>query len=285
MNYVDSLENALNYIETHLCEELDLSSIAQSAGYSLYHFQRLFKGAVGDSLKEYIIKRRITEAARELVHTQAPIIDIAIKYGYESREAFSRAFEKVYGKAPSEVRKNGLLYCIRERMTFDYMMFEYNMRKEGLKPFYRKLPQRIVVGRKWKVRNDGTNLQDVPLLWQQWNKNKDFEKIPDIKYPNECMGLCLFSKDDTSFDYMIGCEVTSRKIVPEDMTVHILEPSLYAVFKTLGPITESVQKTWSYIYSFWLPESDYDHAGTTDIEYYYYNQGQLTADLYIPIVS
>ena len=112
MSYIYSLEKALNYIEEHLYEDVDLSSIAKEAGYSLYHFHRIFKSVVGDSIKDYIRKRRITEAAKELVYTNNPIVDIGVKYGYESREAFSRAFEKIYGRNPSEVRKNKSLYFV-----------------------------------------------------------------------------------------------------------------------------------------------------------------------------
>lgn len=284
MSYIYSLEKAINYIERNLYEEIDLSYIAKEAGYSLYHFHRIFKSAVGDSLKDYIRKRRITEAAKELVYTDRPIVDIGIKYGYESREAFSRAFEKVYGRNPSEVRNRKLLYCIREPMNSDYMMFNYKLMKEGLSPLYRKLPERYIAGRKSKMKADGSNLQDIPLLWNKWYGEKEGEKITERKFSDECMGVCIFS-DGEFFEYMIGHEVNSTSHVPENMELYRLAPSFYAVFKTLGPITESVQKTWDYIYSVWLIESEYEHAGTHDIEYYYYNQGVLTADLYVPISS
>jgi AraC family transcriptional regulator len=284
MSYIYSLEKAINYIETHLNEDIDLSCIAKEAGYSLYHFHRIFKSVTGDSIKDYIRKRRMTEAAKELVYTDSPIVEIGIKYGYESREAFSRAFEKVYGRNPSEVRSNKLLYFIREPMNFDYMMFKYKLMKEGLSPLFRKLPERYVVGKRAKVKADGSNLQDIPLLWHNWNSERDGEKITERKYADECMGICIFSHGDV-FEYMIGYEVKSTNHVPENMNIYRLEPSLYAVFRTLGPITESVQKTWDYIYSIWLIESEYEHAGTHDIEYYYFNQGELTADLYVPVVS
>ncbi|GAE90199.1 AraC family transcriptional regulator [Acetivibrio straminisolvens] len=284
MSYLHSLERAINYIESHLCEDIDLSSVSKEAGYSLYHFHRIFKSVTGDSIKDYIRKRRITEAAKELVYTDKPVVDIGVKYGYESREAFSRAFEKVYGRNPSEVRKSKSLYFIRQPMSFDYMMFKYQMSKEGLTPLFRKLPERYVVGKKAKFKADGSNLHDIPLLWSKWHSQKESEKIINRKYKDEYMGICIFSDGDV-FDYMIGYEVTSLDHVPEGMEIFRLEPSLYAVFKTLGPITESVQKTWDYIYSVWLIESEYEHACTHDIEYYYYNQGELTADLYVPVVS
>ncbi|WP_238903582.1 AraC family transcriptional regulator [Clostridium sp. YIM B02506] len=283
MSYIDSMEKALVYIESHLQDDIDLSSIAKEAGYSLYHFHRIFKGVVGDSIKDYIRKRRITEAAKELVGTNRSIVEIGISYGYESREAFSRAFEKVYGRKPSEVRRDNLLYFIREPMNFDYMMFQLKLRKEGLTPLFRKLPERYVVGKKWKVKADGSNLQDIPLFWQKWNTEKESKKIAERKYTNEIMGICIFSEEDV-FEYMIGHEVKSIENIPEGMVLHKLEPSFYAVFRSIGPITESVQKTWDYIYSVWLNESDYKHRDTDDIEYYFYNNGELVAELYIPII-
>ncbi|MGF7056808.1 helix-turn-helix domain-containing protein [Brassicibacter mesophilus] len=284
MSYMDALEKAIDYIENHLNHDIDLSIVAKEAGYSLYHFHRVFKWVVGDSIKEYIRKRRITEAAKELAHTNKSIIDIAIKYGYQSREAFSRAFEKVYGRNPSDVRREGLLYFIREPMTYDYMMFEYSRRKEGMQPLFRKLPERLVVGNIYQMRADGSNYQEIPLLWHKWNKERPWTQISERKYDNECMGICILSEGDT-FDYMIGYEVKTADYIPASMTLHRLEPSLYAVFKTIGPITESVQKAWDYIYTIWLPESNYKHVGTHDIEYYYCYQGELIADLYVPIIS
>lgn len=283
MCYINSIKKALNYIENNLQEDIDLSAIAKEAGYSLYHFHRIFKGIVGDSMKDYVRKRRFTEAAKELVYTNKSIVEIGIKYGYESREGFSRAFEKVYGRNPSEVRRDNLLYFIREPINIDYMMFQLKLTTEGLTPLYHNLSERYVVGKKWKVKADGSNLQDIPLLWQKWNNEKESEKIINRKCADEIMGICIFSQGNV-FDYMIGHEVNTMEYVPENMVIYRLEPSLYAVFRVIGPITESVQKTWDYIYSVWLSESKYKHRNIDDIEYYYYTEGELVADLYIPII-
>lgn len=283
MFYINSIKKALNYIENNLQEDIDLSAIAKEAGYSLYHFHRIFKGIVGDSMKDYVRKRRFTEAAKELVYTNKSIVEIGIKYGYESREGFSRAFEKVYGRNPSEVRRDNLLYFIREPINIDYMMFQLKLTTEGLTPLYRNLSERYVVGKKWKVKADGSNLQDIPLLWQKWNNEKESEKIINRKCADEIMGICIFSQGNV-FDYIIGHEVNTMEYVPENMVIYRLEPSLYAVFRVIGPITESVQKTWDYIYSVWLSESKYKHRNIDDIEYYYYTEGELVADLYIPII-
>ena len=163
------------------------------------------------------------------------------------------------------------------------MIFQLKLTTEGLTPLYRNLSERYVVGKKWKVKADGSNLQDIPLLWQKWNNEKESEKIINRKCADEIMGICIFSQGD-AFDYMIGHEVNTIENIPEDMVIYRLGPSLYAVFRVIGPITESVQKTWDYIYSVWLSELKYKHRNIDDIEYYYYNQGKLVADLYIPII-
>lgn len=174
MSYISSLEKAILYIEANLHDEIDLTALAKEAGYSLYHFHRVFKWAVGDSIKEYIRKRRITEAAKELSSSDRPIIDIAVKYGYQSREAFSRAFEKIYGRNPSQFRDGDLFYYIREAITYDYLLFEYQRRKQGMQPKFIKLPLRYVVGNRYKMDLEGNNYQEIPLLWQKWHKDMAF---------------------------------------------------------------------------------------------------------------
>ncbi|WDV44343.1 AraC family transcriptional regulator [Clostridiaceae bacterium M8S5] len=284
MSYMRALARALRYIEDHLNDCIDLSIVAKEAGYSTYHFHRIFKGIVGDPIKEYIRKRRITEAAKELAYTNKSIIDIGIKYGYQSRESFSRAFEKVYGRTPFQVKKEGLLYSIREPMTYDYMLFEFNRKTRGMKPVFEQIPERLVVGKKYIVKSDGSNYQDIPLLWNKWLKEKSWQQIQEKKYDSQSLGICIFSEEIT-FEYMIAYEVESIKHIPKNMFMHKLPKSQYAVFRTIGPLTESVQKTWDYIYTVWLNESQYKHAGSHDIERYFWSEGEIVADICIPIIK
>lgn len=83
---------------------------------------------------------------------------------------------------------------------------------------------------------------------------------------------------------MIGCEVETPDHIRHGMDLYELQPALYAVFRTIGPITESVQKTWDYIYAIWLNESGYSHAGTHDIKHYFCIEDELVADLYVPVI-
>ena len=105
MNWMQCMDDALRYLEDHLTDEIDLGVAAQKAGCSVYNLQRIFSFLVGQSPSEYIRGRRLTLAAEELHSTNGRILDIAVKYGYESQEAFARAFLKFHGVTPSAARK------------------------------------------------------------------------------------------------------------------------------------------------------------------------------------
>lgn len=257
-DYSLDIEKALNYIESHLREEMDLLDVAQAGGYSLYHFQRIFKGIIGDSIKDYINKRRFSEAGKILASSDRPIIDLALDYGFQSREAFSRAFKKTIGRNPSEVRRDGCLYNIREPISLDYIKFEANRRKIGMTPTMVTLPKRKIVGIRHKVTLEDQAFQQIPILWQGWYKEASRHLVTSKVAEDTSYGICIFDGKKT-FDYMIGYQVSVDCPIPRNMSSYDLEPASYGVFDTIGPIVESVQKTWDYIYTSWLPSSNYQH--------------------------
>ncbi|MDR0324980.1 MAG: helix-turn-helix transcriptional regulator [Oscillospiraceae bacterium] len=115
---------SLELIESRLSEKLTVDSIARGVYFSKYHYQRLFREIVGDSVMEYVTKRKLTLAGRALLETGAPIIDIALEYGYDSREGFSRSFKAYMGVTPAEYRKYGLSAItqktVKERTSMSY---------------------------------------------------------------------------------------------------------------------------------------------------------------------
>ncbi len=284
MQHVDALERALAYIEDHLDEEIDLTLLARQAGYSLYHFHRLFQDLVGDSLKEYIRKRRLSDASRELVETARPVIDIALAHGYQSREAFSRAFEQAYGFSPSACRKRKIHCEIREPMSANAMLFSAQRASEGLTPLLRKLPERLVAGHVRTFRADGTNLQQIPVFWQEWKQAECWRELPPAKYERESMGIVM-PTETLDFEYLIGYEVDPNAARYPGIAYRKLESGLFACFTVIGPYTESVQKTWNYLYTRWLPSSGYHHDGREDIELYLERQGEKVTELMIPVRS
>lgn len=107
MDWLSGIQNALNYIEEHLIEEIDYDKVAKEAACSSFYFQRIFSILCGMTLGDYIRKRRLTLAGNELKLANSKIIDIALKYGYESPESFTRAFSRFHGITPSEAKKEG----------------------------------------------------------------------------------------------------------------------------------------------------------------------------------
>lgn len=105
MDYSQSIQKTITYIDANLCDELNLDELAKIAGFSKYHFLRIFKHQTGIRLFEHIRNRRMAQAAKLLLFTQQNILDIALMLRFESQEAFTRAFKKEYNLPPSRYRK------------------------------------------------------------------------------------------------------------------------------------------------------------------------------------
>lgn len=106
MNYEVCIKRSIEYIEQNLNNKIELKDIADRVFLSKYHFHRVFHNVVGEPVAEYIRKRRLMEAANELLNTEEKIVDIALKYQFSSQEVFTKAFKKLYGVPPREFRKN-----------------------------------------------------------------------------------------------------------------------------------------------------------------------------------
>lgn len=106
MNYKKEIQEVIDYIEANLCEKLKLSDLAERCHLSEFYFHRLFRKETGETVMEYVRKRRLTKAAEDLLETQFSILDIAVKYEFSCGEAFSRAFKKMYGITPIEYRNS-----------------------------------------------------------------------------------------------------------------------------------------------------------------------------------
>ncbi len=109
MDWITGIQNAINYIEDHLTEEIDYEEIAKRSYSSTFHFQRVFSILCGYTLGEYIRNRRLTLAGLELAQKKEKVIDVAAKYGYESPESFTKAFQKFHGISPSQARMGGAM--------------------------------------------------------------------------------------------------------------------------------------------------------------------------------
>lgn len=116
---IEKIVSVIDYIESHLSEKLDLEIISGAMHYSKYHLHRMFTAAVGLTLHDYIQRRRLTEAAKLLVFSEQPILDIALKSGYESQQAFSNIFTAMYKTSPGKYRENEKFYPLQ--LKFDFL--------------------------------------------------------------------------------------------------------------------------------------------------------------------
>ncbi len=288
MDYIERIQKAVDYIEAHLFELINLKTVADQAFCSLYHFHRIFQAMSDYSLKEYIRKRRLIEVSEELRNTDKNILELALKCQYESQESFSRAFKKEFGRNPGDFRKNRASF-----RSFSPLNIK-SIHRKGVKTM-KKIEPKIIIRDQFLVIGPAIcttveneeNFKKIPLFWEETIGKNLLTKIPNRTDEGVCYGICMEMEED-HFTYMIGCEVKSLNNIPDNMIGRIIPKASYAVFTARRPITKAVQDTTTYIYKSWFPESGYEHASTPEFELYDErrmpeNEDKAEVDIYIPI--
>lgn len=267
MKWVESLQVALDYMEDHLEEQVTIEGIAEAAMMSPFHFQRVFQALTDMSVKEYIRKRRLTLAAYDLAKTDRKIIDLALQYGYETPESFSKAFRKQHGISPREAR------TYKGKIT-SYNRLSIQVNLKGDDPMQYEIVDKSafqVVGMKHEVScHDGQNEVEIPKLWDKMNKDGTDDVLAQMNNGNiqGIVGVCvdLHPEKPSFMQYWIGTDYEGK--VPEGMEKLTIPASKWAVFEVKGSMPQAIQQAWGKIYSEWFPSSGYQHAGTPDLEVY-----------------
>ncbi|MGG0455183.1 AraC family transcriptional regulator [Bacillus mycoides] len=266
---MDSLKNmnaAMRYIEENLTHEIDFKEVAKIAFCSEYHFKRMFSFLAGISLSEYIRCRRLTLAAFELKDSNVKIIDVAIKYGYNSPDSFTRAFQNLHGITPSEARSTIRSLKAYSPMTFQLSIQggnEMNYRIEEKEPF-----QIIGIQKRVPIVFNGVN-EEIASMW----KSLDSQSIETLKSLSniEPTGIISAStnfsegrmEEKGELDHYIG--VTTTKDCPEQFKQLEVAASTWAIFEAVGPFPDALQNVWGRIYSEWFPSSNYELAEGPEI--------------------
>ncbi|OCA91505.1 AraC family transcriptional regulator [Bacillus sp. FJAT-27225] len=271
-------------------DQVSLTKLAEIACFSPFHFHRVFQAVVGDSVMDYVRKRRLTTAAERLYYTDDKVIEIAFDVGFQYTESFNRAFKKFYGVTPVQYRDAGRLSgpLIGKACLRSYQFpggFQMDV-KIVTKPAFH------IIGYELKTRNvDGQNNKDIPEFWQQYMQNKLGCTIPDPINKYEELGICTnFNPDTGEFVYVIGMEVKEGTQAPEGMVYMSFPEMEYAVFTTPEAdeksFTSSIQSTWNHIFSDWFPNSGYEHGGHVEFELYderCHGPENKVMDIYIPV--
>lgn len=290
MNYRSSLEQAVVYIENHLGDSVSVEDVAKAVGYSYYHLNRQFIAILGESVGNYIKKRRLANAAKRLIYTDCKVIDIAMESGFESSEAFSRAFKLVYKTSPQSYRKNRFDTYISAKERLDTGLLDHIARNVTVHPTIVTIPPVKVAG----LRGE-TTLRDNKLraLWECFNEiAKD---IPHKKAMARGFGICEAARDNTLYNMnsdvlfteVAGIEVESFDGLPEDFVRKELPGGRYAVFTHKGTL-RMLQRTFEYIWGTWFLNTKEEMDCREDFELYDarflgYDHPDSEVDIYIPL--
>ena len=188
MDWLTGLQNAINYIEEHLTEEIDYDEVAKEAACSSFYFQRIFGILCGMTLGDYIRNRRLTLAGNELVTADCKVIDVALKYGYESPESFTRAFRGFHGVTPSEAKKYGSVLKSFSRLSVKITLSGGNIMDYKI---IEKEAFNIIEKVEAHTVENAENAKSIPDFWTRSHNDGTVKKLLDITNNKEYIfGVC-----------------------------------------------------------------------------------------------
>lgn len=276
MEWIDRLNRAMDYVESHL-EEPDWQEAAGIACCSPYHFQRMFALLAGVSLSEYVRRRRMSRAAADLQSGER-ILDVALNYGYSSPTAFNRAFQAVHGLPPSQAKKPGV------RLK-SYPPLRFAITVQGVEEMEYRIETRDtfrIVGVSAPLGPDmEENFRNVPLLWGRAAADGTIPRLAALMdgEPRGLLGVCG-GKDNSRY-FIAAASSAPAADGLEEYTVPALT---WAVFPGGGDSAEALQRLQRRVVMEWLPTSGYEYTEGPDVEVYL-NPECTRFEVWIPVVK
>jgi len=287
MNWVDTLQRSIDFLEDHLQTNFKIEDAAKQANVSVFHFQRIFMVLTDMSVMEYVRQRRLTLAAEELVITNQKVIDVAFKYGYETPEAFTKAFKRQHGMSPSEARSS------KKGLT-SYNRLVISVKLKGAYPMKVRIEEKpafqiMGVTRRFNC-DTGENKREIPKMWGEVHANSVDDELLKLNTGElkGLLGVCKMIDVSTSqMEYWIATAYEGVE-VPTNFETMEIPDATYAIFEVVGPMPHAIQTMWEKIYSEWFPSSSYRPSGSAEMEVYT-NDNAYKADYYseiwIPVVA
>ncbi|MGW0935037.1 AraC family transcriptional regulator [Streptomyces sp. NPDC002666] len=282
---LERLNEAMEYVEHRLDDHIDVAEAARIAMTSEYHLRRMFSALAGMPLSEYIRRRRLTVAGAEVLAGDRTLLDVAVRYGYASGEAFARAFRTVHGVGPGEARRTGAALRSQPRMSFRLVV-------EGTSSMRYRIVEKEefrVVGRKARVPlvHEGVNPAIATFIRSLGKETVERIKALSDQEPE---GIVQVSDDladsraeGTELDYYHG--VVSSAPVPEDMDALPVAAGTWAVFDSSGAFPQALQYLWRDVFTEWFPSNPYrSRPGPEILRVHVSPDGaQADAQLWIPV--
>jgi AraC family transcriptional regulator len=297
-NHSNTLQTVLDYIENNIRNELTAGMIAEKAGYSVYHFSRVFKQDIGISVMSYVTWRRLQHALYDLTQGKK-IIDAAMEYGFETHAGFTKAFVHWFGFPPSLCR---LRLTAKPPMKPDVKMLTHKFfGGNAMIPHIIELSPFYAVGypTRHKLESMKGNV-NASTFWEEANVNfSELTRLHNTFTKSKHFEICMcYDMDESAreFSYVVACGIDRpedlERIEP-DMTKIEIEGGLYAIFSTPPAdesFTDAAQETWNEIFLHWLPQSEFEYdESRPDFSYHDYRDhgwyfgGKLQVDICIPI--
>ncbi len=296
MDWLVKMNSAIDYIEANLKGEIDFDIVAMKACCSSYNFQRMFSFITDITLAEYIRRRRLTQAALELQNSDVKVIDVAVKYGYDTAASFARAFKALHGLTPVDAKQGGV-----KLKAYPKISFQISIKGE------REMDYRIETKEAFDVFGIETicslkgeeGFLKPSQLWHQCFENGEYERLisnagdlPSFLSLDLCKihAVEYYKKTEgNTFPYML-CAFVSNDSKPEGYkTIHI-PAQTYAIFPSerfkwgeeFYKVLNNLQKRF---YSEWLPTAEYERAEGANFEIYGGTEEYGYIELWYPVVK
>ncbi|WP_258377631.1 AraC family transcriptional regulator [Paenibacillus illinoisensis] len=283
------LHQSIDYVEQHLHLPIEIDDIARSAMSSKYHFQRMFHAVTGVTVTQYVRSRRLTLAAQELAGTDCKVIDVALKYGYESPAAFTKAFQRMHGVTPLAAKKMNAKLKAFPRISFQIQV------KGGTEMNYRIVEEigSTVIGKSVTIRKDA--YKEVPEFVEGIWRNGVHDQINELvgrPAGSLLYGYSFNFDEDGSKQYLMGAELPTGKQIPDEFSILPVPNQTYAVFDSREMIPDDadigleILNIWKRIYSEWFPSVSFEQVEGPCIEKYYWvddTHQESICEVWIPV--
>ena len=293
MEWMATIQKAIFYMEEHILEDINYEDVAEHVHISGYEFHRAFSFLSGMTANTYIRNRRLSLAGKEILESDEKITDIALKYGYDTPESFTKAFTRFHGVAPKIAREESA-----KLVLFNPIVIKITM--EGGKSMDYRIVQTkelrfLALARKFsnEIINDEENTE-IPDFWTECHDKKLVDVIRNLRPEGkrDLYGLCTptVTGEDT-FSYGIGVllDEETMEFAPAEMeqagyAVWDVKPGTYVVFDCIGEDGDCISETWTKFYKEFLPQMGYEADEATDYEIYYESgRPGLFCELWIPV--
>ncbi len=259
MDWPEAVREAVSYIEKHITEDITMYDVADHVHVSPFYFHKGFSILCGYSITEYIRNRRLALAGQELLTEDITVMELAMKYGYDSPDSFAKAFTRFHGNSPSVVRRDRTML-----KAFAPLKLTISL-KGGYAMDYRITKKEaftvLAVSKEFDYQNAK---QELPLFWQEHYASGNG------KYVCGMFGINIDPQmGNDRFEYLIADIYNPSKDIPEGFTVKTIPAFTWAVFPCKGALPQSLQGVNTKIFSEWLPAlHDYEFAAGYCVEMY-----------------